>query len=199
MVAKLLLAAQEYHQRAVAEKEPQDVIDALADLYLRVRAGIGYEKTVADYGAFPFDPYSHTPPAGGAKQPGMTGQVKEEILTRWGELGVRIENGHVRFRPRLLEKSEFLAAPAEFTYFDVTGKERSVALAPGSLAFTYCQVPVIYERGADQAWIRVTFSDGTAKELAGDRFDSTLTAELHARTGWIDSIRVGVPDAQLRG
>ncbi|CAN0044150.1 unnamed protein product, partial [Discosporangium mesarthrocarpum] len=42
--------------------------------------------------AFPTDPYSHTN-RHGAQQPGMTGQVKEEIVTRFGELGVRIEGG----------------------------------------------------------------------------------------------------------
>ena len=39
------------------------------------------------------------------------------------------------------------------------------------------------ERGADQAWLKVTFSDGTAEEWPGDRLDAKLTAELHARTG----------------
>ena len=41
---------------------------------------MGFKKTEspAEYGAFPDDPYSHTPSFGGARQPGMTGQVKEE-------------------------------------------------------------------------------------------------------------------------
>ena len=68
--------------------------DALADLYLRIRAGIGYEKTVSEYGAFPTDPYSHTPQHMGAQQPGMTGQVKEQVLTLPDE--VRILSGHMQ-------------------------------------------------------------------------------------------------------
>ena len=115
-------------------------------MYFRVRAGIGYEKTVAEYGAFPTDPYSHTPGRGGAKQPGMTGQVKEEILTRRGELGIRVENGTVGFRPTLLKAERVHAtSPTQFAYFDVAGRSRSLALPPGSLAFTLCQVPVVYE------------------------------------------------------
>ncbi len=96
MVAKLLLAVQEF---ALRDDLPADLRGDLACMYDRVRAGIGYEKSAVDYGAFPADPYSHTPPSGGAKQPGMTGQVKEEILTRLGELGIGIVGGTVRFEP----------------------------------------------------------------------------------------------------
>ena len=39
----------------------------------------GKVKTVRSYGAFPSDPYSHTPAHAGAQQPGMTGQVKEDF------------------------------------------------------------------------------------------------------------------------
>ena len=45
------------------------------------------------YGAFPTDPYSHTPAGKGAQQPGMTGQVKEDVISRFGELGVEVKNG----------------------------------------------------------------------------------------------------------
>ena len=36
----------------------------------------------------------------------MTGQVKEEILTRWGELGLRVRDGRVHFDPVLLDAAE---------------------------------------------------------------------------------------------
>ena len=84
----------------------------LGELYYRVRAGLGFNKTPAEYGAFPTDPYSHTPGHGGASQPGMTGQVKEEILTRFGELGIRVSDGRVRFQPTLLRPQELLREPA---------------------------------------------------------------------------------------
>lgn len=54
-------------------------------------------------GACPADPCSHTPGEGGARQPRMTGHVKEEILIRWGELGLRVQGGRVRFYPVLLD------------------------------------------------------------------------------------------------
>ena len=104
MVAKLLLAVQERVLEAAELQAPE--LPALQHFYRRVRDGLGYRKTAAAYGAFPADPYSHTAGEGGAQQPGMTGQVKEEILTRWGELGLFMRDGWVLFRPVLLDSAE---------------------------------------------------------------------------------------------
>ena len=197
MVAKLQLAVQEVVLRAEREGRPPAVQEALAQMYFRIRSGFGYQKSVAEYGAFPTDPYSHTPSGGGAKQPGMTGQVKEEILTRRGELGVRVEDGVVCFQPVLLRSGEFLERPRDFNYFDIDGDARSIALSSGNLAFTFCQVPVIYERVAGKAWIRVAFTDGSSTDHPGGRLDARLGAELFSRSGRITSIQVGVPEHTL--
>ena len=125
MVAKLLLAVQERVFEAADLAAPE--LPALQHFYRRVRDGLGYRKSVADYGAFPADPYSHTAGEGGAQQPGMTGQVKEEILTRWGELGLRVRDGQVHFQPVLLDRAEL---PAD-----------------GALRFTWAGVPFAYRRG----------------------------------------------------
>jgi hypothetical protein len=121
MVAKLLLAVQERAFEAVDRSAPE--LPALLSHYRRVRDGLGYRKGAGDWGAFPADPYSHTPGEGGAQQPGMTGQVKEEILTRWGELGLRVRHGRVHFDPVLLDAAEL------------------------PVAFTWAQVPYRYQRG----------------------------------------------------
>ncbi|MEN8008089.1 MAG: hypothetical protein ABFS42_13800 [Candidatus Krumholzibacteriota bacterium] len=197
MVAKLLLAVQENVLRAEREGVAPAVQEGLARMYFRVRSGIGYQKTVAEYGAFPTDPYSHTPSGGGAKQPGMTGQVKEEILTRFGELGIRIQDGAVRFQPVLLGSGEFLKGPEEFNYFDVEGVARSITLSRGNLAFTLCQVPVVYEKTTGKGWIQVTLADGSTSEHTGNLLDARLSAELFARSGGIHLIKVGLPEAGL--
>ena len=95
-------------------------------------------KTPENYGAFPMDPYSHTPAHTGARQPGLTGQVKEDILCRFGELGVSVRDGCIHFLPQLLRKEEFLTSPALFTYPDIAGTVRTLPLPVGSLASTYC-------------------------------------------------------------
>ncbi len=198
MVAKLLLAVQETCLRAAQEGRPPAILEAFARMFHRIRSGLGYEKTVAEYGAFPTDPYSHTPADGGAKQPGMTGQVKEEILTRLGELGVRIESGAVRFRPVLLRSREFLEQPATFRFYDVGARTRSLPLPPSSLAFTLCQVPVIYELVGSDAWkLRVTFADGSVVEQPGNMLDVRLSAELFSRSGRIDLIRLDIPQEAI--
>jgi hypothetical protein len=118
MVAKLLLAVQERVFEASDQNAPE--LPALVAHYRRVRDGLGYKKSAAEYGAFPADPYSHTPSEGGAQQPGMTGQVKEEIITRWGELGIRFEAGLIRFDPVLIDIGEIPSDSAlQFTLSSV--------------------------------------------------------------------------------
>ena len=94
-------------------------------------AGIGFNKTPDNYGAFPTDPYSHTPGFAGAKQPGMTGQVKEEVIARLQELGVSVVNGSVTFNPFILRKSEFLSGSDTLVYFDTSGARKTLPLKAG--------------------------------------------------------------------
>jgi hypothetical protein len=197
MVAKLLLAVQEVVLRAETGGTSSETREALAVMYYRIRSGLGFEKTPGEYGAFPTDPYSHTPPHGGAKQPGMTGQVKEEILTRLGELGVVVERGVVSFRPVLLRPDEFLGLPGVYRFYDFAGKAGSIDLRAGSLAFTFCQVPIVYERVAGEGWIRVVLDDGSKTTRPGGCLDESLSSELFGRSGRIAGISVGVPEAGL--
>ena len=197
MVAKLLLAVQEVVFQAQDEAAPPAILEGLIQMYFRVRAGLGYEKTVGQYGAFPTDPYSHTPADGGAKQPGMTGQVKEEVLTRFGELGVRVENGTISFQPVLLRPDEFLSEPGEFQHRSVNGTGQEISLSAGMLAFTMCQVPIIYEKISSKGWVRIECSDGSVIEYSGNSLGSELSRDLFARNGQIDLIRVGIPSQAL--
>lgn len=189
MVSKLLLAVQENVERAVAERADASVVNRLRDAYEDVRVGLGYSKTPEVYGAFPVDPYSHTPAGRGARQPGMTGQVKEEVLTRLGELGLRVEQGRIAFRPVLLRPQEWTTRPETFRYLDVTGRSRSIDLEAGSLAFTFCQVPVVYRR-RDRTEVRVDLADGSQIGLSGASLDADLSARVFQRLGEVVGITV---------
>jgi hypothetical protein len=183
MVGKLLLAVQERFVEAAERGAPAGVLARLAGHYQAIRAGMGgAEKSPAAWGAFPLDAYSHSPAHGGARQPGMTGQVKEEILLRLGELGVLVRSGRVSFRPRLLRRAEFLAAPAVFEPLAADGERRRLELPAGSLAFTLCQVPVIYHLGAPGR-IVVAGADGAVRDLPGDTLDAAGSASLFERSG----------------
>jgi hypothetical protein len=196
MVSKLLLATQEAALRVSLEEGQEELFDRLASLYLKIRSGLSFEKPVPEYGAFPTDPYSHTPPHSGAQQPGMTGQVKEEILTRLGELGVAVENGILGFRPVLLEKKEFLAEPGTFRYYAPDGQEKTLEVPAGSLAFTFCQVPVVYEL-SDGRWIRVSSNDGETRSEGGS-LDAETSRAVFDRLGRVNLITVGIPEDTLR-
>jgi hypothetical protein len=197
MVAKLLLAVQEAALRAARENRPASVREALGKAYYRIRSGLGFEKTPEEYGAFPTDPYSHTPAHAGAQQPGMTGQVKEEILTRFGELGIRVENGGLGFQPVLLRKAEFLREPASFRFYDLDGSPGSIEVPAGSLAFSFCQVPVVYQLTPGESWVRIVGADDTVTTIPGDTLDSDTSKSIFGRSGAVTRIEVGVPEASL--
>jgi hypothetical protein len=198
MVAKLLLAVQEVHLRSVREDAPASVQAALARHYEHVRAGLGFEKTAEQYGAFPTDPYSHTPARRGARQPGMTGQVKEESLARFGELGVRVEAGRVTFRPRLLRRSEFLPGPGVLHAYTHDGAALAVELPAGAMAFTFCSVPVRYVLTDGAARLRVTDRSGEVRETAGDTLGEQDSARLLARSGEVALVEAAIPRRSLR-
>ena len=197
MVSKLLLAVQENVFRAVDRQASKAVIEALADAYYLIRGGLSSDKTPSEYGAFPADPYSHTPMHVGAQQPGMTGQVKEEVLTRQGELGVRVADGQLRFQPTLLRRREFLQEGADFIYYDLQGSERQIALHPGSLAFTVCQTPVVYQLTDGPLSVDVRFASGDSVTRVSDRLDAEQSRQLFHRSGDIDLIQVNIPEESI--
>ena len=193
MVSKLLLAVQETLERAIAAGADPATIRGLADAYEDVRAGIGYRKDPLTYGAFPTDPYSHTPAGHGARQPGMTGQVKEEVLTRLGELGLRVEHGRILLRPDLLRTGEWTTAPGAFTYRDLAGTRQTIELPVGALAFTFCQVPVVFHRGGPLAVV-AHLADGSEVPGTDGGLDAQLSAGVFRRDGRVRSLSVTVPD-----
>jgi hypothetical protein len=189
MVSKLLLAAQEKFFHAVETGAPARVVKGLADAYYDIRAGIGDYKTPENYGAFPMDPYSHTPGQGGARQPGLTGQVKEDVISRFGELGVTIKGGEIHFCPGLLRRDEFVTARTEFDFYDVAGVRQRMLLKPGELAFTYCQVPVVFRLARVNSLI-VVLMNGARKNAEQLRLDPTTSREIFQRTGKVARIEV---------
>jgi hypothetical protein len=122
----------------------------------------------------------------------MTGQVKEDILSRFGELGVRIQNGVMHFDTSLLKETEYLEAPVNFEYFNVIGEKNSLPLTKDSLAFTYCQVPIIYTKNSSKTSIKVSYTNGQQKTLQTNSLDSETTLELFSRNNVIEKIVVSI-------
>jgi hypothetical protein len=200
MVSKLLLAVAENFVAAGESNADAGAIHRLGELYYRIRKGIGFNKTPLEYGAFPVDPYSHTPKHAGARQPGMTGQVKEEILTRFVELGARVRDGQITIDPALLRRREFAKEARTFCYLDVDKSWRSLELPPETLAFTWCQLPFVYTLDdAAEAGLDIEFADGKTESLPTATLSPDLSAHVFERTGHIRKVTVRIPADTLFG
>ena len=191
MVSKLLLAVVDRHRAAVAAGAPREIVEHLARSWEDIRSGLGPARTPAEFGAFPWDPYSHTPAHAGAQQPGMTGQVKEGIIVRRGELGVEVSGGCLRFAPRLITRDDLRRAGGPFTWYDIHGTAHTLGLPAETLVFTVCQIPVIYDARVSDG-CTVVAKDGSLIDLPGRELDQALSAEVFRRSGEIARIEVGI-------
>ncbi len=188
MVAKLLVAVQE----SILDAPPDtagESLDELIRLYDRVRSGLGFNRTAVEYGAFPTDPYSHTPAHAGAQQPGMTGQVKEELLTRWAELGLVVSDGSIHFSPVLFSETELRDEAGTLGHLDVP---------PGTAAFTICRVPVVVSAADTSPMIAITFADGTRREVPGSTLDPELSRRVFDRTDAVARVDVTLSRHAMR-
>ncbi len=189
MVSKLLLAVQETMFNA--PRSDTSILSALRDRYRDIRAGLGFKKAPDVYGAFPTDPYSHTPGGQGAKQPGMTGMVKEEVLTRIGELGLIVEHGQITFDPMLLDVEEMLSEPSALCYFDADNQERLIDVPVGAIAFTFCQVPILVQIAGD-ARITLELNNDDIRVISGNCISRELSNHIFLRDGYVRQINVFV-------
>ncbi len=189
MVSKLVLAISENFEWAEQSGADAKTLDRLKAHFHEANDGIGVHKSPESYGAFPTDPYSHTPFTKGAQQPGMTGQVKEDILSRMGELGIFVTKGKLGFNPLLLPDDEFLNEPATFRYLNVDNKAQEIDLGANSLCFTYCQVPVLYQL-SEQKGVQVKLNDGTTRDFTGTQLDAEISNNIFRRSGLVDHITV---------
>lgn len=180
MVSKLLLAVEECFFLALKEGDQDAALNRLKAHYYEIKAGIGIYKSPELYGAFPTDAYSHTPAHSGAKQPGLTGQVKEDLISRLCELGLQVSNGEIHFDPALLNQDEVLDQEEEFHFVDLKGHGGALSLKQGQWAFTFCQIPVLCSYGdEDQAVIHL--QDGSRQAHAGTYLPQEVSRRIFAR------------------
>lgn len=196
MVSKLLLAVMECCLKAIEEGADQVTIGKLLEHYYEIQAGIGVHKSPKLYGAFPTDPYSHTPWHKGAQQPGMTGQVKEDLLARMGEIGVQVKSGQIYFDPQFLRVVDLLKESTTVNYVDVHGQFKSLDLAPHSLFFTYGQVPVVYQLAEEDKI--VVICDNQSIQIDSNHLNQDLSQKIFGRTGEVTSITVYLTRSRLK-
>jgi hypothetical protein len=182
MVSKLLLAVQEVLNQAACAGGDPDLVERLINHYHEIRKGIGVHKSPELYGAIPTDPYSHTPGFAGAQQPGMTGQVKEDLISRFGEMGIAVENGRLCFHRYQVHRNEFLTEARLFQFYDLDCQQCSLDLEPGTMAFTTCQVPLVAHQSGPPR-IEITRADGSCSTVEELNLDAATSAAVFERTG----------------
>jgi hypothetical protein len=186
MVSKLLLAIGESIELARNKGASGAILLKLERHYAEVQKGIGVHKTPDQYGAFPIDPYSHTPRMAGVQQPGMTGQVKEDIISRFFELGLVVKNGQISCNPVVLKRSEFIKP----------GTNRTHSYSVPHLYFTYCTVPIIYLLD-DLEGIDLVFNQGGTSTIQGFTLDKENSHSIFNREGKINRVMVHLKNENL--
>ncbi|MEX0981313.1 MAG: hypothetical protein WD577_09665 [Bacteroidales bacterium] len=169
MVSKLLLAVAENIQRFIHEGLAIENTDRLIALYKEIREGIGVHKNPAAYGAIPTDPYSHTPSMLGAQQPGMTGQVKEDIISRWFELGLEIRDGKILIHHEIISSSHLKMQD--------------------ELSFTFCGTPFRLRKG-ESSGITLLLANGAKISSSVLQIETGYSREIFARTGKVKMVNV---------
>lgn len=147
MVSKLLLALGENILKFNSVHVDAHIFEQLKVYYYKIKGGIGLNKNPVKYGAFPTDPYSHTPSMMGAQQPGLTGQVKEDVLSRFNELGVQVRDGNIIFTPVLLSESDFSET--------------------GEIELTFCNTPFTLKK-SEKLGIEIYFTDDPENPMCLD-------------------------------
>jgi len=196
MVSKLLLAVSEFIDDARRAGADDLVLGRLTGHFYDIREGLGLYKSPAEYGAIPLDPYSHSPGFAGAQQPGMTGQVKEDFITRFRELGVIVNKGSVSFEPYLLRHDEFISELKPGAFSAVDG-DQSGTLDSGSLKFSLCGTPVIF-RVAESKVIYVYTDDERPEVIPGANLGKVWSRSLFKRESRIRKILVDIPMGKLK-
>jgi hypothetical protein len=91
----------------------------------------------------------------------------------------------------LLRRVEFIDDGSETGYVDVSGDWKSVAVPERGLAYTWCQVPIVYTINDEvDASVLILRSDDTRSKLEQLELTAEDSAELFNRSGKIRQIIV---------
>jgi hypothetical protein len=74
---------------------------------------------------------------------------------------------------------------------DIAGVQQTIALPAGALAYSFCQVPIVYiSAGAPQ--ITISYADGRAAVVAGHSLSADLSQHIFQRDGQIVQLVVQI-------
>ncbi len=85
----------------------------------------------------------------------------------------------------------------DFNYVDIHSEAKKLKLKGGSLCFTYCQVPIVYQL-SDESSLVITHRNGTLTKLDTLSLDATTSRQIFDRTGEVIQLNVQIKQTQLR-
>ena len=97
----------------------------------------------------------------------------------------------------LLRRDEFLSETSTFEYIDLDRKPRQINLSPKTLAFTFCQTPILYHL-ENQERLQIHFSDGKIQESLNLCLDKENSQHIFNRDKVVTRIDVYLKDLMLK-
>jgi hypothetical protein len=91
----------------------------------------------------------------------------------------------------MLRKEEFLTEPKTFNYVTINNEPAQIQLAKGELAFTYCQVPIIYQISTDNE-VEIVHTDASIIKFNTLALDRELSDRIFKRFGLVEKISVKI-------
>jgi hypothetical protein len=97
----------------------------------------------------------------------------------------------------MLRQEEFLSQAMTFKYVDVTGNQETIQLQPEQLAFTYCQVPVIYEV-SEHNGLEVALKDNSTQKFDHLTLNENLSSSVFERKNEVKHVKVSIEKSYLK-
>ena len=91
----------------------------------------------------------------------------------------------------MLRKSEFLEKQSTFSFYDIKGQLQTIDLSKNSLAFTVCQVPVIYELAKNED-VEVFFRNKTVEKFSNLNLSQKVSKKIFKRDGSVEKVVVKI-------
>ena len=82
-----------------------------------------------------------------------------------------------------------MKTPKDFNYVAVNDSNQLIKLNEGELAFTYCQIPVIYSQSSEDA-LAIKTRTGEVVQLEGHQLNQQFSSSIFSRMGDIEAVHV---------
>ena len=101
------------------------------------------------------------------------------------------------FDTSLLQKSEFLSNKKVFSYFDISKEKCLIEISQDQLAYTFCQVPIVYTLSQLSSSVTLFLKDDTKVTMKGNTIDKKNSKYIFDRAGMIKKIEYSINNNKI--